>query len=476
MMNDNKLPKVSVSVRVRKFFLGSARSRLPILFGIALAVSLSVSGGILFPNPLFTFDSSGVLSTYGKVDVTNPFFRPLGSNGRTCNTCHLAGSAWSITPADVHAKFNATKGMEPIFRTNDGSNCPSADVSTPSARASAYSMLLNKAVLRISLAMPANAEFQIIDIQDPYNCAETTPSNPAFFRRPLPSTNLRFLSAVMWDGRETVFGSIPGKSLNLKQSLTNQGQDAVTGHAQGAVPSPEQLAKITEFETSISTAQVFDVHAGNLTAKGATGGPIGLSQQNTYIGINDALGGDPTGAAFNSNAFTLYESWKDSNSPYRRSVARGEALFNTLPIPITGVAGLNDSLKLPVIMGTCTTCHDTPNAGNHSLSVPLGIGTTAYPAQPALDIAGLPVYRLQCLTTGETVEVTDIGRAMISGKCADIGKVKGPVLRALAARAPYFHNGGAKTLDDAVEFYNERFSLALTSQQKSDLAAFLRTL
>src|SRR4051812_13951002 len=185
MMNDNKLPKVSVSVRVRKFFLGSARSRLPVLFGIALAVSLSVSGGILFPNPLFTFDSSGVLSTYGKVDVTNPFFRPLGSNGRTCNTCHLAGSAWSITPADVHAKFNATKGMEPIFRTNDGSNCPSADVSTPSARASAYSMLLNKAVLRISIAMPMNAEFQIIDIQDPHNCPETTTSNPAFFRRPL---------------------------------------------------------------------------------------------------------------------------------------------------------------------------------------------------------------------------------------------------------------------------------------------------
>ena len=54
--------------------------------------------------------------------------------------------------------------------------------------------------------------------------------------------------------------------------------------------------------------------------------------------------------------------------------------------------------------------------------------------------------------------------------------MKGPVLRALAARAPYFHNGGAKTLEDAVEFYNERFSLALTSEQKSDLAAFLRTL
>jgi len=54
--------------------------------------------------------------------------------------------------------------------------------------------------------------------------------------------------------------------------------------------------------------------------------------------------------------------------------------------------------------------------------------------------------------------------------------VKGQVLRALAARAPYFPNGAEKTLDDAVEFYNQRFSLALSSQQKADLVAFLRTL
>ena len=472
MINDNKFPKA----RLRSFFLGSGRYRIPILFGLALAASLSLSGGILFPNPLFTLDSSGILSTYGKVDVTNPFFRPLGTNGRTCNTCHLAGSAWSITPADVHAKFNATKGLEPIFRTNDGANCPSADVSTPTARASAYSMLLNKAVLRISIAVPENAEFQIIDIQDPYDCTETTTTNPAFYRRPLPSTNLGFLSAVMWDGRETVFGAVPGKSLNLEQSLENQARDAITGHAQGAVPSADQVSKIAQFESRISTAQIVDMSAGDLTAKGAKGGPVALSQQQMYIGINDALGGDPTGAAFDSNVFTLYDSWKDSHSPYRRSVARGEALFNNLPIPITDVAGLNDALKQTVIMGTCTTCHDTPNAGNHSFSVPLAVGTTAYPAQPALDIAGLPVYTVQCLATGETVQVTDIGRAMISGKCADIGKVKGPVLRGLAARAPYFHNGGAKTLDDAVEFYNQRFNLALTPQQKSDLVAFLRTL
>jgi cytochrome c peroxidase len=73
-------------------------------------------------------------------------------------------------------------------------------------------------------------------------------------------------------------------------------------------------------------------------------------------------------------------------------------------------------------------------------------------------------------------EVTDIGRAMISGKCADIGKVKGPILRGLAARAPYFHNGSAATLGDVVEFYDQRFGIGLTARQKADLVAFLGAL
>jgi len=91
----------------------------------------------------------------------------------------------------------------------------------------------------------------------------------------------------------------------------------------------------------------------------------------------------------------------------------------------------------------------------------------------------LPIFTLSCTSgplTGQSFVVTDPGRALISGKCADIGKVKGPILRGLAARAPYFHNGSAATLLDVVEFYNQRFNLGFTEQQKSDLVAFLKTL
>jgi hypothetical protein len=178
----------------------------------------------------------------------------------------------------------------------------------------------------------------------------------------------------------------------------------------------------------------------------------------------------------NPNVFTLYNNWDHlSGQPKRQSVARGQALFNTFPIAIRGVGGLNDVLNQPVIYGTCTTCHDGPNVGNHSVSVPLAVGTTSYPVLSALDVSGLPVYTVRC-SDGSVVDVTDIGRAMKSGKCADVGKLKGPILRGLAGRAPYFHNGAATTLDDGVDFYNQHFGLSLTAQQHQDLVAFLQTL
>ena len=77
---------------------------------------------------------------------------------------------------------------------------------------------------------------------------------------------------------------------------------------------------------------------------------------------------------------------------------------------------------------------------------------------------------------GQVFKVTDPGRALISGQCADIGKLKGPILRGLASRAPYFHNGAAATLPDVVNFYDQRFGLGFTKQQKADLVNFLNAL
>ena len=415
-------------------------------------------------------DASGVLqtvSTNGAFDTDNPFFQSLGTNGRACATCHTASDAWSITPQHVRARFAASNGEDPLFRPNDGATCPSDDVSTLAAKRAAYRMLLTKGLIRVGIGIPANAEFTLVDVDDPYGCA--TAAELSLFRRPLPSTNLPFLSTVMWDGRE----SEPGHS--LAQNLRQQAIDATMGHAQGTVaPTDQEIDDIVALESGLFTAQIEDRGAGRLNEHGANGGPRALSAQPFFLGINDPLGGNPTGAAFDPRTFTLFSAWMggDWRTDATRAIARGEEIFNTRPITITGVRGLNDALGAPAIAGTCSTCHDAPNVGHHSLPLALDIGVS----DASRRTPDMPLYTLRCTATGEVVQTMDPARALVTGKCADIGKTKGPILRGLAARAPYFHNGSASTLMDVVNFYDRRFTLRLTAQEKSDLVAFLRSL
>ena len=425
-------------------------------------------------------DSEGRFANFNTGGPTNTkknaFFEDLGTNGRRCVTCHQANEAWSVTPGHIQARFEATRGTDPIFRANDGSGCPTQDVSTVHARREAYSLLLNKGLIRIEQNVPENAEFIVMENDNPYGCNSTTAISG--YRRPLPATNLPYLSTVMWDGRETLKNA-DGTFKPVTADLAQQAVDATTGHAQGAVPSPEKVQEIVDFETKIFTAQTHDHDAGDLDDDGAEGGARALSKENFFIGINDPLGGNPTGKAFSSKIFTLYNSWShiddrryNERTAARRAVARGEKLFNTLPIPITGVAGLNDALNMPTINGFCGTCHDTPNIGDHSVPAPLNIGL----ADASQRTPDLPLITVMCNATGKITQVTDIGRAMVTGKCADIGKFKGPILRGLAGRGPYFHNGSAATLEDAIDFYNTRFNLQLSRRDKEDLIAFLKTL
>jgi hypothetical protein len=432
---------------------------------------------------LTAVDATGMVRTVtqtGVIDTTGPFFQSLGTNGRSCFTCHRPETAWSVTPASVQARFNASAGTDPIFRTNDGSNSPLADVSTVDARKRAYSMLLNKAVIRVGLPILPGSEFTLEHADDPYAFASA--SELSLFRRPLPSTNLRFLTAVMADGRETHTPFKPPMDAgvdmaDLVASFKGQATNATLGHAQGASPpSDAQLQQIVEFELGLTTAQWQDANAGYLGDDDAAGGPRNLANQQFYVGVNDVLGADPTLAAFDPAAMRLFDAWQSAHGnaggAARASIARGEKLFGSKPIAIAGVGGLNDALGIPVIPGTCTTCHDAPNVGNHSVALPINIGT----ADAGRRTPDMPLYTLRNTATGDMVQTTDPGRALVTGKWADIGKFKGPVLRGLAARAPYFHNGMAASLSDVIDFYDTRFNVGFTAQEKKDLIAFLNAL
>ncbi len=124
--------------------------------------------------------------------------------------------------------------------------------------------------------------------------------------------------------------------------------------------------------------------------------------------------------------------------------------------------------------------------GNHSFPTPLNIGTgDPDPSNPFVNLGGLDIRYLPTITVCKTdattslttcKTTTDLGQALIDGKFDHVGKIKGPILRGLSARAPYFHNGSAQTLLDAVHFYENRFGLVLTPQDESDLVAFLSVL
>ncbi|MGB8029465.1 MAG: hypothetical protein WCF30_07340 [Terracidiphilus sp.] len=443
---------------------------------------------------------SGTESTYtatGSIDPNGIFFQALGTNARSCGSCHQLSQGMGLSAANAQALFATSNGSDPLFLAVDGANCPTA----ATGDSAGHSLVLNDGLIRIAEALPSGAQFTVAVAQDPYGCAATTnvptgQTTYSVYRRPLPATSLTVLSQVMWDARFTgaPLNAAATLSANLESDLSTQAANAIVTHEQGsAAPTPAQLSELVAFEEGLFTAEATDTQAGPLTGGGATGGAAALAGQNYYPGINDAFGQDPKGAKFNPVVFTLFQAWEGSANPAQASIARGEDIFNSAPMQITDVHGLNDNPALgspTVVVGTCGTCHDAPNIGTHSLPLTMDIGTSHVIASEtdaniigglqALTMASLPVYQISgCTGAGGNAVVyvtTDPGVALETGDCADVGRVKVPGLRGLAARGPFFHNGSAANLGQVVQFYSTRFQMNLNPQQLVDLQNFLAAL
>ena len=264
-------------------------SLMVVMLLAAGALAVEGAGNLIVPRFQVFVDPDGAFATLnlgGQTDTsTNPFFQDLGSNGRRCVTCHDPRDAFSVTPPHIQMRFETTQGTDPIFRPVDGANCPTADVSTVEERREAYRLLLTKGLIRIGIAVPANADYQVVSVYNPYGCNATDVIS--MYRRPLPTTNLSFLSAVMFDGRESspLTGTTKIVYSNYSSSLLNdlahQSVDATVIHAQGdgTRPTPEDQQQIVDFESKLFTAQIYDRHAGALNDDGAKGGPTALSTQ-----------------------------------------------------------------------------------------------------------------------------------------------------------------------------------------------------
>src|SRR5215510_13244735 len=236
-----------------------------------------------------------------------------------------------------------------------------------------------------------------------------------------------------WDG---------GNSLGDDQraGLVNQATRNVTGAQQGQPAPAEVIENIVDFESSLFTAQLIAPGVGRLDSAGARGGPEALSNMSKAAG-----------------RFDLFDAWAGHGNPRRAQIARGQELFNNK----TSLSGR-----------TCNGCHNSANNGTNINNLLFDIRTASAEARTP----DLPLYTFRNRTTGETRQLTDAGRGNITGLWNDLGRFKTPTLRALSARAPYFHNGIASTIEDVVRHYETHLGFVFTCEERADLVAFLKAL
>jgi cytochrome c peroxidase len=374
---------------------------------------------------------SATFSTQGSVELTGEYFQPQGTNGRSCASCHVPEEAWSITPGTLQHLFDETGGTHPVFNPLDADN-PNADFSTTEARRAAYSMLLSRGVFRRGGAPRPNSEWELIAAEDPHGFATLT--RLVQWRRAMPTINFAQGSAtVNWDGGNSVGG-------DQHAGLMNQATRNVTGGQQGSPAPPEVIADIVGFEESLFTAQLIVPGVGRLDSDGARGGPEALSSMPKTAG-----------------RFDLFDAWAGDANPRRAQIARGQELFNN---------------KANASGRTCNGCHNSANNGTNINNLLFDVGA----ASAAARTPDLPLYTFRNRATGETRQLTDAGRGQVSGLWGDLGRFKTPTLRALAARAPYFHNGIAPTLDAVVRHYETHLGFLFTEEERADLVAFLNAL
>lgn len=373
---------------------------------------------------------SATFSTQGNVDSTGEFFQAQGTNGRSCVTCHTAHDAWSLNPGTLNQLFDETGGTHPVFNALDADN-PNMDLSTPESRRAAFSMLLTRGVFRRGGPPRADAEWELIGVDDPHGFANL--NRLVHWRRVMPTINFAQGSAtVNWDGGNTV-------GTDQHAGLINQATRNITGAQQGQPVTPEIIAEIVAFEESLSTAQLIVSGVGRLDSDGARGGPEELSHMTKTAG-----------------RFDLFDAWADHANPRRAQIFRGQEVFNAT----------NENGR------SCNGCHNSANNGTNINNLLFDIGTASAEARTP----DLPLYTFRNKGTGEIRYLSDAGRGNVTGFWRDLGRFKTPTLRALSARAPYFHNGIAATLDDVIRHYESHLGFVFTDQERADLVAFLNAL
>jgi hypothetical protein len=449
-----------------------------------------------YENPngtLRTLLLDGPLPTKG-----HPFFEPLGPNGRACVTCHQPSDGMSLSIDSARERWESTAGQDPLFAAYDGSNCPAL----PQRERSSHSLLLDYGLIRIErqwpprdgLGKPIRPDFAIDVVRDPWGCNSGTRYGPkagnvSVYRRPRPVANLKYLLAVGFaydpkTGMPLPLDPESGRPMsgNLMAdgragTLNTQMLDAASTHLEVLKRlDPGDMARILDFEMRVYSAQYRHDVGGALDSGGAEGGPAKLAASEPGQLGSQGVAVWSEFAQWEKDDPTLTAEWR----AFRQSVARGARVFREKMFLITDSAGINSPIGFGnPVRNSCVFCHNMSQMGNDVAPGQVDLGTTTQPfADPA---PHLPLFRITC--TGEphphygpVIHTSDPGYALTTGRCADVGKITLQSMRGLAARAPYFSNGSAKDLRAVIDYYDRRYNIGYTEQEKQDLVNLMSAL
>jgi hypothetical protein len=459
----------------------------------------------------------GLLNEGGAFDTRgHPFFEPLGRNGRACVSCHQPADGMALSLKSIDERWKDTGGKDPIFAAIDGANCPNL----PQADPASHSLLLKRGLFRVFLPWPPKArdgtpikpEFDIEVIRDPGGCnLDPTfglhSANPTIsvYRRPRVVANMQYVlhrnfgigPFVGKTGEPAARDPENGQPVNMNMmadarqpTVKTQAVEAAITHLQfDGTPSPEQLQRIKDFEYQIYSAQVKLNGAGSLIEPD---GPPGMGPYNLAKGEKGVLGNNIT-----KWVIPVGDAWQkkkpgesDEEFAKRQSILRGQKIFHFRTFWIKDSMYLNNVGLGNPVKRTCATCHGMHMTGMDTANGWMDIGTTNVPwAKEAprnpwqTEDELMPLFKITCHKDvqphpylGRVIYTQDPGRALISGKCNDVGAIVMQQFRGLAARAPYFSNGSAANIRELIDFYDRRYNIQYSEQEKTDLGNFLMSL
>jgi hypothetical protein len=459
-----------------------------------------------FPSQIDYDDPAGklrVLLDGGPMQTRgHPFFEALGPNGRACVTCHQPADAMSLSAASARQRWEEAGAKDPLFAAIDGSNCPDL----PQAQRASHSLLLEKGLFRIARpwpprdlnGRPIRPDFTIEVVRDPTGCnlsarwgLRSASPQVSVFRRPRPVANFKYILATGFEMDPKAGLPLPidpqtgrlsshnlmadGRALSLAAQMREAGQSHLE---MTRTLSAEDIARIADFEQRVYAAQQTDALGGELDGGGGQGGPAALKASEP-----GRLGSQ--GVAVWSE-FSPWEQQKDdpkltaAERAFRASVARGAKVFRDRTFLISDSAGVNSPMGFGnPVRNSCVFCHNMSQMGMDVAPGQVDLGTTNLPfADPQPD---LPLFKITCKGAphphyGRVIFTHDPGYALTTGRCADVGRITLQSLRGLAARAPFFSNGAAKDLRAVIDYYDRRYNIGYTEQEKEDLVNLMRAL